>query len=130
MIAPRLIVNFLLLLAGSDWLNATFHFESLLLNAVALEFILYLKDSFYEIGVSGRMMIDMKNLQVQSLATPKVGMAPYFNVRPILFTTSAVLWVIVYLKLQRALPGFWGSQAQKDLNVYCADYLKATTVFI
>merc|ERR1719161_2218973 len=56
---PRFIMNSVLLWLGMRWLTATLGFGDLLLNALALEFILNLSDLLFLtlVPYSGKMMV-------------------------------------------------------------------------
>jgi len=51
---PRFLIDLVLLYLGCQWLAATASFSDLLLNAIALEFILLLKDVVYSAVVPKR----------------------------------------------------------------------------
>lgn len=63
-ILPRLGITGYLLWLGCRWLLATNNFADLILNSVALEFILCLKDVLYLAMVSRRSTIDLENTTI------------------------------------------------------------------
>lgn len=69
-IIPRFIITCYLIWIGCRWLLATNNFADLILNSMALEFILALKETLYLALVSKRSMIDLENTHI--LPFPKV----------------------------------------------------------
>lgn len=124
MIIPRAIVALLLLFLGSRWLNATFDWAELLLNAVALEFILTLKDAVFNVTVAQRLRIDMQNLQTRLFPEDRVQLSPWNSFRGFLFFLLALGWVVFYLNCQTVLPGFVWSEERQQLSGLCEQYLK------
>merc|ERR1719262_1056172 len=61
---PRCIIAAILLWLGCRWLTATNDFNDLLLNAVALEFILLLKELLYHTLVPNRNKHDLSKTKI------------------------------------------------------------------
>lgn len=103
---PRVIIAVVLLWLGCRWLTATNDFADLLLNAVALEFILLLKELLYHTLVPGRNKHDlsMTKISVEHEAGPP-NCCDFLGAFAWFFITLA--WVIVYAwYLQTVLPGY------------------------
>jgi len=115
---PRVCMNILLLWRGSRYLAATFDFGSLLLNAVALEFILLLKDPLYEVIISKRNKMEVSNLRV--LARGKLKIVSGMNyMESWWWLLLSLLYVVLYLWLQQTLPNYnW------DVSEICKPYLE------
>lgn len=117
-IIPRVLVSFTLLWLGCRWLTGTFGFSDVLQNAVALEFILLLKDIFYKTVTPAHN----KKETVNTLIRPFVeNERPTSSVFLGAFTWGvlAMIWVLLYItSFQRVLPDY-----QWDVNAACASYL-------
>merc|ERR1719284_459601 len=61
---PRFVITCALLWLGCRWLAATNDFSDLVLNAVALEFLLMLKDLLYYVLVPDRNKRDLQHTEV------------------------------------------------------------------
>lgn len=117
-ILPRLLIAFVLLWLGCRWLTATANFNDLLLNAVALEFVLVLKDLLYNTLVpernkreTGRTKIDVsKEVKRPSFIT-------FFGT----FALGAIVvaWVAFYTQsMQVVLPEYnW------DVHDVCVEWI-------
>merc|ERR1719210_3289557 len=62
---PRLCITCFLLWVGCRWLLATNNFDDLILNSVALEFILCLKDVLFVAMVPRRSTLDLAETKVR-----------------------------------------------------------------
>jgi len=120
---PRLAVSAFLLWLGCRWLTATAGFEDLMLNAVALEFILRLKDLLYTAVVP-----DRNKRETRSMMFPPSGAteSPTFCVflGAFLWFTAAIVWCLLYMYVfQSVLPEYrW------DIQVACQEYLAQQSV--
>merc|ERR1712194_405921 len=63
---PRLLMTSYLLFLGCRWLAATNDFSDLVLNAVALEFVVFLKDLLYHALVPDRNKHDVQNTEIKA----------------------------------------------------------------
>merc|ERR1711897_100615 len=63
-VLPRAMITLRVLYLGSRWLLATTPFGELVLNAVALEFVLFISRVNFRAFVSKRSRIDHKNTKV------------------------------------------------------------------
>jgi len=115
---PRLFIDLVLLWLGCRWLLATCSFTDVLLNAMALEFILLLKDLVYNAVVPKRnqwetttMLIPHKRKTAASWMT-YMGAFAWFLV--------VICWVLLYMfVLQRVLPDYkW------DVHTVCENYIE------
>ncbi|CAJ1425942.1 unnamed protein product [Effrenium voratum] len=119
---PRWIIDVYLLWLGCRWLCATPNFGDLLLNSVALEFIVLLKDTLF-IGV----VPDRNKRATQStLIQPWQRMEPA-NYRVFLSAFLLMLvsfsWVYYYIyRFQAVLPDYkW------DVHAVCQSYIRSIT---
>merc|ERR1719163_1784339 len=65
-ICPRVGIALYLLWIGCRWLLATNNFSDIILNAVALEFVLLFKDAIYLALVPTRNRIDLENTKIEA----------------------------------------------------------------
>jgi len=115
---PRILMNILLLWRGSRYLAATFNFGDLLLNSIALEFILLLKDPLYEVIISKRNKMEVSNLRVKARRSLKqVSGTNYIESWGWLLLS--LTYVVLYIGLQQALPNY-----QWDVSNICKPYLE------
>jgi len=115
---PRVCITLFLLWLGCRWLLATHQFTDLILNGMALEFILLLKDSLYMGMVPLRYRSDLSNTKM----LPRYSRLPasYSQLVEVLSWTFAKLaWVILYMtKFQIVLP-----QYNWDIHDTCLDWI-------
>jgi hypothetical protein len=116
----RAIVDCALLWLGSRWLAATPDFGELLMNAVALEFLLFLKDLFFRVVVSKRIQVETENLRVKA---KKIHFTPDQFKNPC-FLVVGFGWAFCYMYyFQQVLPNYkW------DVHDLCVEYLARTSV--
>jgi len=118
---PRLILDIVLLWMGCRWLAATASFSDVLLNAMALEFILLLKDLVYTAVVPRQNQWEERTMLVPHHRTSQ----PSWRNSMLAFVWLVVvfLWVLLYVyRLQQVLPAYnW------DVRVVCSDYIKELT---
>jgi len=121
---PRVGVCLYLLYVGCRWLLATNNFGDLILNAVALEFILCLKETLYNALMPYRNQFDLGVTKI--MPYPKHLHSSSWN-----FTSTvgllfvSVSWVVLYMGsphhtgLQQVLPGYnW------DVHTVCEQFIK------
>jgi len=115
---PRVLTTFFLLWLGCRWLAATTNFGDTIQNAVALEFILLIKDMIYSTVVPDR---SKRELQNTSIATPfKSESASYMSLLgTFLWGVQSCLWCYWYIFcFQAVLPEYnW------DVRDLCHPYL-------
>lgn len=114
----RLACTCFLLWLGSRWLLATADFSDILLNAVALEFVLVLKDLLYESMVPARSQREVQN----TLLLPRTELEPasvLVFLGTFLWGLLAWAWAIVYMwYLQDVLPDY-----QWDVSQVCDAFI-------
>mmetsp|Transcript_83537 Transcript_83537/g.159349 ORF Transcript_83537/g.159349 Transcript_83537/m.159349 type:complete len:379 (+) Transcript_83537:44-1180(+) len=116
---PRVSITVYLLWVGCRWLLGTNQFDELILNAIALEFILQQKDSIYEALVPQQS----KEARACTVLHPvwKRSKLTYTSVSLQAFGLLIVSagWVVAYMhNIQDVLPGYgW------DVNSVCEDYI-------
>jgi len=118
---PRCLVSMVLLWLGSRWLTATSGFSNVMQNAVALEFILLLKDLLYKVMAPGHNKIETRNTLIRpGQRTEKPSSWVFLGA--FIWGLAAIVWVLLYMEvLQGVLPGYrW------DVNIACSDYLAKT----
>jgi len=114
---PQLFITCYLLWLGSRWLVATADLEELLLNAVALEFVLNLKENLYTMCVPLRSKLETQNTYVlPGKSREKISWLTLFGA--FYWGLMAVSWVLFYLRWQRVLVDY-----QWDIGDLCAEYL-------
>jgi hypothetical protein len=120
---PRVFVALYLLWVGCRWLLATTCFADLILNAVALEFIMDIKEGLYNAYMPFRNQYDLDNTQIQPYPS-KMPADSWNFVNTVLWLFVALLWVILYVGLpghaglQQVLPGYnW------DVHEVCTEWV-------
>mmetsp|Transcript_773 Transcript_773/g.1541 ORF Transcript_773/g.1541 Transcript_773/m.1541 type:complete len:574 (-) Transcript_773:27-1748(-) len=114
---PRFCVAAALLWIGSRWLAATSDFGDLIMNTLALEFILLLKDLVYFAVVPTRTKRDLAAIEVR---LPGEGPSYRAFFGTFLWGIAAVFWAMIYtFWIQQVLPGYkW------DVGAPCKDFLR------
>jgi hypothetical protein len=118
---PRVLITLYLLWVGCRWLLGTTEFDNLVSNAVALEFILLVKDILYMALTPLRNHIDLSITQIEP--HPKtLRPAPLAFAMTLLLLAVACGWVYLYIGyVQVVLPGYkW------DIRSVCEEYMKKT----
>lgn len=118
---PRLAIDVVLLWLGCRWLAATGNFDDVLLNAIALEFILLIKDLLYSAVVPVRDRYENAHFLVPKHRKATVSWTGYMGA--FLWLLVAFAWVFLYVcKLQQVLPDYrW------DIHGVCQSYLGEKT---
>lgn len=123
---PVMGMNILLLWIGCRWLVATLEFGEVLLNAIALEFVLNLHEIFYRAIVPYTMQMSLGSVLVptsHSHAAAKPSWVNMLSTFTLFFV--AVGWVALYItEFQQVLPDY-----QWDIADVCHVYL-AKAAFI
>mmetsp|Transcript_77977 Transcript_77977/g.172814 ORF Transcript_77977/g.172814 Transcript_77977/m.172814 type:complete len:377 (-) Transcript_77977:99-1229(-) len=104
-IIPRLCITGYLLWVGCRWLLATNNFSDLILNAVALEFILVLKELIYRSLMTLRNKLDLGRTKVLPRYPKEQATVQAFT-RTIVYGLLAVLWVVIYMGIPHVFNGF------------------------
>jgi len=116
---PRVGIAGYLLWVGCRWLLATNNFGDLILNAVALEFILLIKEGLYNALMPYRNQFDLSNTKIHPY--PKELSSAWWNfVNTVALLFIAVFWVFMYMyHWQQVLPNYnW------DVHLVCEEYIK------
>jgi len=118
-ILPRLFIAAYLLWLGCRWLAATNDFQSLILNAVALEFVLLTKELLFNTLVSDRSQRDTRRMQV-SVESESQNPSPWAFLGTFLWGICAIAWVYLYIyDLQQVLPEYrW------DVRDVCTSWIE------
>lgn len=121
-VLPRTLISLVLLWLGCRWLTATTSFEDLILNAVALEFVVATKDLLYERLVSNRNKREVQRTKVNIMhesGYPRPG--NFFG--SYVWLLLSVVWVYAYVHyFQAVLPDYnW------DIAHMCTDWLSQVT---
>eukprot|EP00929_Paragymnodinium_shiwhaense_P059129 TRINITY_DN295_c0_g2_i1.p1 TRINITY_DN295_c0_g2~~TRINITY_DN295_c0_g2_i1.p1 ORF type:complete len:478 (+),score=70.76 TRINITY_DN295_c0_g2_i1:46-1479(+) len=119
-ILPRLLLTLVLLWLGSRFLAATNDFCELVLNTIALEFLLMLKDLLYSTIVPDRNKREIQNIQL--LPSQRTEHPSYWvYLGTFSWAVVAVIWVFSYVYyFQAVLPSYnW------DVAAPCTPWVKA-----
>jgi len=115
---PCLCMNIFLLWIGSRWLVATLGFDELVLNAIALEFVLNVHEMIFAAAVPYSMKQKLKTVLV---AHPDKAQGPtwsnMFGTFGLLIV--AVVWTALYIRdFQQVLPDYqWDIAAACNMHV-------------
>lgn len=122
-LVPSSLVNLTLLWFGARWLAATLDFGELLLNAVALEFVLLMKDLFYRVVVSKRHRMETETLTLRpNHLDARVNYMAFFGSYIYLGLTVLMVYLYIY-HLQTVIPEYnW------DVAEICDEFLKNTSI--
>lgn len=91
-IVPKFLVGFLLLVVGATWLVSTDDFSSLILNAIALEFVVGIDNLLYEALLPKCVLTDIQNTRLWIRAKHKTKKEKEAQV--IWFFTKSTIWVL------------------------------------
>lgn len=117
---PRILVDLYLLWLGCRWLCATPSFEDVILNAVALEFILVLNNVVFSTVVPLQSVIDTRNTQILPYQK-EVAPTGRSVLAAFAWGIASMVWVLLYMYLlQAVLP-----QYRWDVRDVCIDFLAA-----
>lgn len=114
----RFVICSVLLWMGCRWLTATTDFNDLILNSVALVFVLDLKDFLYMILVPERNKRDLQNTKVHPLFKVETP-TPMFFLGSFVWFIVAVIWAFAYVCFfQHVLPDYgW------DIRQACSEWI-------
>merc|ERR1719215_1521015 len=103
---PVLAMNMFLLWIGCRWLVATLGFGEVLLNAVALEFVLNLHEIFYRAIVPYTMQTSLASILLPqgSRRTEKPNWGNMISAFGLFIV--AIVWVALYIRYQQVLPDY------------------------
>merc|ERR1719149_509882 len=115
---PRMIMNAFLLWLGARWLTATLGFGDLLLNALALEFILNLSGLLYDAMVPYNGKLLVQRTMVPHLHKKEMGTCCNMFGMFLVGLAGAVFCFVYMVYLQAVLPYYrW------DVREICKTYL-------
>jgi len=119
-IIPKIIIAVVVLALGCKWLAATESFSDLILNALALEFVIGIDELMYESFVPEAMRLRLEASKVVNTEANKdtdderTETAVEF-IRSMVYVAVCGVWSFVYLVyLQQVLPGF-----AHDIHEHC-----------
>lgn len=116
---PRLCVTLFMLWLGLRWLTATLSFEDVLINAVALEFILLLQNLMYKAMAPSRSKREMEDIRIMTKNQTEGGFTVSNSIGSFGWAFLAIIIVFAYMYAgQAVLPDY-----QWDLHDTCKDYL-------
>lgn len=119
LLLPRLLVASCLLWLGCRWLAATLDFTEVLINAIALEFVIGLNEVLFRQLVSDRNKRELANLKMNKEHENGGEPTLYNYMGAFVWGLFAVAWVYLYVNhLQMVLPGY-----QWDVRVACAPWI-------
>jgi len=93
---PRLGITCYLLWLGCRWLLATNNFTDLILNSVALEFVLHLKDVLHLSMVPRRSVLDLADTKIKPTTKNELESAKAF-IGTLAWGLLAAVWVTCYM---------------------------------
>lgn len=119
MFIPRVLITLYLLWVGCRWLLATTDFSDLIMNALALEFILLMKDTLYVALMPARNHLDLQLTLIEPYPK-KMRPAVFSFANSLVLLGIASLWVDLYMtRVQQVLPEY-----QWDVHDVCSNYIK------
>jgi len=128
-ILPRICIALFLWYMGYQWLAATTHFKDLVLNALALEFVVKIDEIFYEAFFPKKFRSIIDNTTVDSTKSEKTHeleerqMLKEFGVNMCLFLFCVAAVQLYYFCIQTVLPGY-----KFDIHDLCQHYWKKSGV--
>lgn len=111
-VLPRMIIACALCVMGCRWLTATDNLQEILVNGVALEFVISLESILYAVVVSGRNKLMVDNTLFHNVLDTSMTTAEMWG--STLSVPMAMLWVFLYIFcLQGVLPDYRWDIAQR-----------------
>lgn len=106
-VLPRFCTSLVLLYLGSRWLTATLDFTEVLINAIALEFVIHMNALFYQQLVSDRSKRENANLKFDMSHKKSAPPTAQGFVGTAAWTFAALVWVYSYMNyLQMVIPDY------------------------
>mmetsp|Transcript_51806 Transcript_51806/g.150475 ORF Transcript_51806/g.150475 Transcript_51806/m.150475 type:complete len:356 (+) Transcript_51806:52-1119(+) len=121
---PRTLAVLGLLYLGCRWLTATLGLGDVLLNGLALEFMVLLKELLYNVCMSQRNRVDTQRLLIRPLRRKNtVSLCTFFE--GFFWGFLSIVWAVVYIyKVQIVLPEYrW------DVRDLCLKHLPQGPLF-
>jgi len=121
MFLPHMTIDVILIWLGCRWLVATASFSDVLLNAMALEFLLALKDLLYIAVVPHRDKLETRQMLIKNNRKDGPTYSGYLGSFGWIFIV--ICWVYLYMRhLQLVLPDYrW------DIHDVCRKYILQET---
>jgi len=120
LVVPRLLIACVLCWLGCRWLSATLDFAEVLINGVALEFIITLNELLYDKLISARNKRELQHLKMELPAGTFDKPSAFSYLSTFAWGILGVTWVYMYLtKLQMVLPGY-----QWDVRPVCQAWIE------
>jgi len=124
-IIPRVGISSYLLWLGCRWLIATNNFSDMVMNAVALEFILLLKELLYKALISVRNRLDLERTKLQPRYRKRAPTCGAFT-RTVVYGLLSCVWVLACMGvpehfngIQQVLPDYkW------DVRMVCKRWIE------
>eukprot|EP00414_Alexandrium_minutum_P003037 CAMPEP_0113835706 /NCGR_PEP_ID=MMETSP0328-20130328/9084_1 /TAXON_ID=39455 /ORGANISM="Alexandrium minutum" /LENGTH=311 /DNA_ID=CAMNT_0000804061 /DNA_START=39 /DNA_END=974 /DNA_ORIENTATION=- /assembly_acc=CAM_ASM_000350 len=115
---PRVVTLLALLWLGCRWLTATIGLDDVLLNGLALEFMVLLKDLLYNVCISHRNKFETERLYIKPFRTVnKASCVTFFDSQIWGILSLAFVWGYVF-HMQAVLPDYrW------DVHDLCSKHL-------
>jgi len=118
-ILPRLLTSLLIFWLGCRWLAATLDFTEVLINAVALEFVINLNSVLYTQFVTDRSKRELSKLRFSTKEDSGKPIDVLAVVGGLSWGIGAAVWIYLYIcHLQLVLPGY-----QWDVRGPCAPWV-------
>merc|ERR1712216_247530 len=130
-IVPKFCIAVFLLLSGCRWLMATESFADLIMNALALEFIVGIDELLFDSAFPESMVVFVENMYfapakkvLPNTKEEKSAQMRCDYYRSMFLVTLVVIFVVVYLYMfQQVIPGFnW----YRDIGGRCRNYFDET----
>jgi len=115
---PRVVTLLSLLWLGARWLTATIGLDDVLLNGLALEFMVLLQELFYNVCISHRNRAETEHLYIKPFRdVNQASCCTFFDAQ--IWGLISVAFVYLYVfHLQQVLPDYhW------DVNDLCSRFL-------
>jgi len=120
LVVPRLLIASVLCWLGCRWLSSTLNFAEVLINGVALEFIITLNELLYDKLISARNKRELQSLKMELPAGTFDKPSAFSYLSTFGWGIFGVTWVYLYLtKLQMVLPGY-----QWDVRPVCQAWIE------
>jgi len=114
---PRLLIVMALLWIGSRWLTATPDFEDMVLNGIALEFVLLTRELLFRTVVSTRSKIDVRSTRIATKQSIPVAWSSFLGAFAWLIVS--IIWVVIYVRHTQNVIPYYG----KDIALVCDEWL-------
>jgi len=123
-VLPRALITLRVLYLGSRWLLATEPFGELVLNAVALEFVLFISRVNFSAFVSKRSKIDVANTKVLCRKKRPSDLGSFVGTA--FFGLASLAWPVLYIGIPGVLNGWQTTlpDYKWDLRGVCSQWFE------